>query len=59
LKINGNKPIPTNIVKMKDKAMIILREKKEEQSDEDANAVISEQETNSQGSELRRSARES
>jgi hypothetical protein len=32
--------------------------KEEEQPDDDANAVISEQETNSQGSELRRSTRE-
>jgi hypothetical protein len=31
----------------------------EEQSDDNANAVISQQETNSQGSELRQSARES
>jgi hypothetical protein len=34
-------------------------EEEEEQSDDDANAVILEQETNSQGSELRSSARES
>jgi hypothetical protein len=34
-------------------------EEEEEQSDDDTNAVISEQETDSQGSELRRSARES
>jgi hypothetical protein len=42
---------------MKDKAT--MKPRKEERSDDDVNAVISEQETDSQGSELRRSTRES
>jgi hypothetical protein len=57
LRTNGNKPIPTNITMKKNKVNMTAKEEKE--SEDDANAVVLEQGTESQGSEPRRSAGES
>jgi hypothetical protein len=57
-KTKENKPIPTNIVKMRARRRDEA-EGDEEEPEDDGTAIISERETDSKGSELRRSTRES